>query len=179
MKINVDKERNHVATNLLDLVTNEVRSYYTHTNLQLKAVNDSLKDERRAVTDIQKNNARDSLVLPKAQDQTTTDESFNTDRLKNSDGKDDNAAGGMETMNDTVMNSSLKSIWDISPVTQEIKESVINQVPPFLIPIEKISPACKTNKKRSRATSTAPRELFKMADNLSPLEVVSRMNKGK
>ena len=66
---------------------------------------------------------------------------------------------------------SLSSIWDISPVKQNAHD-----VSQLGIPIENISPATKVNKKRSRATSTASRELFKMPVDLSPLDQVTRMN---
>ena len=53
----------------------------------------------------------------------------------------------------------LKSIWDLSPVKQDSQEVTHKST------TENVSSPTKTNKKRSRATTTASRELFKDSDD--------------
>ena len=152
--------------NLLDMVANEVRSYYTHSNsrLALQTLEHLGKEDNTAVANdgTQGKDRKDDVILSGPKDQEKIEE---LPALSD--------ATAMDSPKDTGIKTSLKSIWDISPVGQDINEV---RVAPFMIPTEKFSSASKANKKRSRATFTVQRELFKMPNDVSPLEVVARMN---
>ena len=170
-KTNATINPTEVAISEASLVSAEKRSEVSHEAPQLNMRDGNLG---RIVTDViamREVPDHDLSHTGPASDTTCGTESKSLSTAKNEKQVKENGIGYLQEAKEDPFMGCLSSIWDVSPIKQGAHD-----LSELEIPIENISPATKVNKKRSRATSTASRELFNVPVELSPLEHVTRMN---
>ena len=174
-KTNASKEAinsTEVAISETSTVSAEKKSEVSHEALQLNMKDGNLGSIVTDIIAMREAPGHDMAHTIPVSDTTCcrTEFKFMNTTKNEKQAKEDGLSYLQEDKEDPFM-GCISSIWDVSPVKQGAHD-----VSQLEFPIENISPATKVNKKRSRATSTASRELFNMPVELSPLEHVARMD---